>query len=103
MERREFLRASVLGSAALAAPVSFVQAAAPEGGKDKQGSTANGKVKQGSTANGKVNLGFIGLGQQAMYLLSTFMAFDDVRVLAGCDVYDIKRDRFERRVWLRRL
>lgn len=70
MERREFLRASVLGSAALAAPVSFVQAAAPEGGKDKQGSTANGKV----------NLGFIGLGQQAMYLLSTFMAFDDVHV-----------------------
>ena len=103
MERREFLRASVLGSAALAAPVSFVQAATSTAatsatGKVKQGSTANGKVKQSSTANGKVNLGFIGLGQQAMYLLATFMAFDDVRVLAGCDVYDIKRDRFERRV-----
>ena len=93
MERREFLRASVLGSAALAAPVSFVQAAAPTAA-----TSATGKVKQGSTANGKVNLGFIGLGQQAMYLLATFMAFDDVRVLAGCDVYDIKRDRFERRV-----
>ena len=83
MERREFLRASVLGSAALAAPVSFVQAAT---------STA------ATSANGKVNLGFIGLGQQAMYLLATFMALDDVRVLAGCDVYDIKRERFERRV-----
>lgn len=93
MERREFLRASVLGSAALAAPVSFVQAAT-----STAATSATGKVKQGSTANGKVNLGFIGLGQQAMYLLATFMAFDDVRVLAGCDVYDIKRDRFERRV-----
>ena len=93
MERREFLRASVLGSAALAVPVSFVQAAT-----STAATSANGKVKQGSTANGKVNLGFIGLGQQAMYLLATFMAFDDVRVLAGCDVYDIKRDRFERRV-----
>ena len=93
MERREFLRASVLGSAALAAPVSFVQAAT-----STAATSATGKVKQSSTANGKVNLGFIGLGQQAMYLLATFMAFDDVRVLAGCDVYDIKRDRFERRV-----
>ncbi len=93
MERREFLRASVLGSAALAAPVSFVQAAT-----STAATSATGKVKQGSTANGKVNLGFIGLGQQAMYLLATFMAFDDVRVLAGCDVYDIKRERFERRV-----
>jgi len=93
MERREFLRASVLGSAALAAPVSFVQAAT-----STAATSANGKVKQGSTANGKVNLGFIGLGQQAMFLLATFMAFDDVRVLAGCDVYDIKRERFERRV-----
>ena len=82
-----------MGSAALAAPVSFVQAAT-----STAATSATGKVKQGSTANGKVNLGFIGLGQQAMYLLATFMAFDDVRVLAGCDVYDIKRDRFERRV-----
>ena len=93
MERRDFLRASVLGSAALAAPVSFVQAAT-----STAATSAAGKVKQSSSANGKVNLGFIGLGQQAMYLLATFMEFDDVRVLAGCDVYDIKRERFERRV-----
>ena len=100
MERREFLRASVLGSAALAAPVSFVQAATSPKSAAPAGAakSANGKVKQGSTANGKVNLGFIGLGQQAMYLLATFMVFDDVRVVAGCDVYDVKRDRFVRRV-----
>ena len=86
MKRRDFLRVSALGTAAMAAPVSFVQAkAAPVAAPN-------------SSANGKVNLGFIGLGQQAMYLLATFMDFPDVRVLAGCDVYDIKRDRFERRV-----
>ena len=93
MERRSFLRASAMGAVAMAAPVSFIEAKTAAPAK-----SANGKVKQGSTANGKVNLGFIGLGQQAMYLLSTFMAFDDVRVLAGCDVYDVKRNRFERRV-----
>ena len=50
------------------------------------------------SANGKIGMGFIGLGQQAMYLLSGFMSMDDVRVIAGCDVYDIKRDRFVKRV-----
>ena len=89
MERREFLKVSALGAAALAAPSGLMHAgtvAAPAPAAAKK------------SANGTVNLGFIGLGQQAMYLLSTFMAFDDVRVLAGCDVYDIKRDRFVRRV-----
>ena len=50
------------------------------------------------SANGKVGMGFIGLGQQAMYLLSGFMSMEDVRVVAGCDVYDVKRDRFVKRV-----
>lgn len=70
----------------MAAPAGIIQAATPVAAKTLK------------TANGKVHLGFIGLGQQAMYLLDTFMTFDDVRVLAGCDVYDIKRDRFLRRV-----
>ena len=89
MERREFLKVSALGAAAMAAPTGLIHAA--------QAVPSPAKASQKS-ANGKVNLGFVGLGQQAMYLLSTFMAFDDVRVLAGCDVYDIKRDRFVRRV-----
>ena len=50
------------------------------------------------SANGKIGMGFIGLGQQAMFLLNGFMSMDDVRVIAGCDVYDIKRDRFVKRV-----
>ncbi len=48
--------------------------------------------------NDTVNLGFIGLGRQAMFLLNGFMSLDGVKVLAGCDVYGIKRRRFEHRV-----
>lgn len=51
-----------------------------------------------TNANGKVNLAFIGLGQQCMGLLTCFIGDEKVRVVAGCDVYDIKRNRFEKRV-----
>ena len=85
MQRRDFLRYSALGAAAATlAPVSGMgMTAAP---------------KKNVSKNDQVRMGFIGLGQQAMYLLSGFMSMDDVRVVAGCDVYDIKRDRFVRRV-----
>jgi predicted dehydrogenase len=49
-------------------------------------------------ANDTVNLGFIGLGQQAMHLMRGFISIPGVRVVAGADVYDIKRNRFEKRV-----
>ena len=85
MQRRNFLRATALGAAATMLPLNaFASAPAAK---------ANRK-----SANGKVQLGFIGLGQQAMYLLRGFMGMDDVRVVAGCDVYDVKRDRFVKRV-----
>jgi predicted dehydrogenase len=45
-----------------------------------------------------IRLGFIGLGRQSMFLLDGFIQVPGVRVLAGCDVYGIKRERFERRV-----
>ena len=85
MQRRDFLRYSALGAAAatLAPASGMVMTAAP---------------KKNASRNDKVRMGFIGLGQQAMYLLNGFMSMDDVRVVAGCDVYDIKRDRFVRRV-----
>ena len=86
MQRRDFLRYSALGAAASVLPVSALGAAPASAGSKK------------TSANGKIQMGFIGLGQQAMYLLSSFMAMDDVRVVAGCDVYDVKRDRFVRRV-----
>ena len=84
MQRRNFLRVTALGAAASMLPLdAFASAAVTNKKADK---------------NGKVQMGFIGLGQQAMYLLQGFMGMDDVRVVAGCDVYDVKRDRFVRRV-----
>ena len=50
------------------------------------------------SANNTINLGFIGLGRQAMSLLDGFLKIDGVRVIAGCDVYGIKRIRFQKRV-----
>ena len=83
MQRRDFLRYSALGAAAVSlAPIPSM------------GATANKSVSK----NDAVRMGFIGLGQQAMYLLNGFMSMPDVRVVAGCDVYDVKRDRFVRRV-----
>ncbi len=45
-----------------------------------------------------VRLGFIGLGQQAMSLLAGFTQIPGVDVIAGADVYGVKRKRFEKRV-----
>ncbi len=87
MERRDFLKLSALGVAGTMLPAGLASAAPAKAAK-----------KAATSSNGKINMGFIGLGQQGMYLLSSFMSMDDVRVVAGCDVYDIKRDRFERRV-----
>ncbi len=44
-----------------------------------------------------VNIGFIGLGRQSMYLLSSFINIEGVTVLAGADVFGIKRERFLKR------
>ncbi|NQU84236.1 MAG: Gfo/Idh/MocA family oxidoreductase, partial [Mariniphaga sp.] len=45
-----------------------------------------------------VKLGFIGLGRQAMFLLNGFLQIPGVKVLAGCDVYGRKRERFSNAV-----
>jgi len=84
MLRRDFLKFSALGAAAAMMPTTVLGAAPAPAAK--------------KSSNGKINLGFIGLGQQCMYLLSGFIAMEDVKVVAGCDVYDIKRSRFKKRV-----
>ncbi|HPI69141.1 MAG TPA: Gfo/Idh/MocA family oxidoreductase [Bacteroidales bacterium] len=48
--------------------------------------------------NDTVRLGFIGLGQQAMNLLNGMSRIPGVDVVAGADLYGIKRERFEQRV-----
>lgn len=45
--------------------------------------------------NDTIRLGFIGLGQQAMNLMNSFKEMDGVKIVAGSDVYGIKRKRFE--------
>ena len=81
MERRDFLKASALGLAGTMIPSSLM--------------AAQSSSKKKTSANDKIRLGCIGLGQQGRYLWGSFMRMDDVQIVAGCDVYDIKRDRFE--------
>ena len=87
MERRDFLKASAIGAAGIMLPAGMMRAA-----------SAPAPAAAKKPANDKVNLGFIGLGQQVLMLLDLFLPMEDVRVVAGCDVYDIKRERFVHRV-----
>ncbi|MCF8381937.1 MAG: Gfo/Idh/MocA family oxidoreductase [Bacteroidales bacterium] len=42
-----------------------------------------------------INIGFIGLGRQTHFLQGSFLALDEkVKVIAGADVYAVKRERF---------
>jgi hypothetical protein len=44
-----------------------------------------------SSAVADIRLGFIGMGQQSMFLLNGFLQIPGVQVIAGCDVYGAKR------------
>lgn len=77
--RRKFLGASALGVAGLVVLPSLT------------GFAANAAEKE-------ITLGFIGLGQQANFLLNGFLQIPGVNVVAGCDVYGIKRRRFQKKV-----
>jgi predicted dehydrogenase len=77
--RRQFLTASAVGMAGLAIIPGINSFGQAPGDAD-------------------IKLGFIGMGQQSMFLLSGFLKIPGVQVVAGCDVYGIKRKRFEKRV-----
>lgn len=53
---------------------------------------------RGLASSDNINMGFIGVGQQAMFLLDGFINIDGVKVVAAADVYGVKRKRFEQRV-----
>jgi predicted dehydrogenase len=76
LSRRSFIEKSAIGAAGLTLIPSI----------------------RGFSANDNINMGFIGMGRQAMFLLNGFIGIEGVKVLAGCDVYGIKRQRFEKRV-----
>lgn len=42
-----------------------------------------------------IRLGFIGLGRQSIYLMQGLNQIPGVKTVAACDVYGIKRERFE--------
>jgi predicted dehydrogenase len=85
--RRRFLGSAALGMAGMVAIPGI--ATSCKGGK---------KPAAESETGDEITLGFIGLGQQSMFLLSGFLQVAGVKVVAGCDVYGIKRQRFEKRV-----
>ena len=82
LSRRHFLGTAAIGMAGVAL-------FSPLGGC---------KPKVVAVAGNDLKLGFIGMGQQSMYLLSGFLQIPGVEVVAGCDVYGVKRQRFEKRV-----
>lgn len=84
--RRKFLGTSLISAAGL----SFI----PTLGWSNTSATPSAL----SSDIQKVRLGFIGVGQQAMGILNGMMKIPGVEVLAGADVYEIKRERFKQRV-----
>lgn len=82
--RRKFLGASLLTSAGLSLIPGL--------------SFAESRTPLFQPAHERVRLGFIGVGRQAMGLLNNFMRIPGVEVVAGADVYAIKRERFALRV-----
>lgn len=83
--RRRFLGSAAIGLAGIAVIPAL-------------STSCKGRKKAGDQESGEVTLGFIGLGRQAMFLLSGFLQVPGVKVVAGCDVYGNKCKRFEKRV-----
>lgn len=79
ISRRRFLGTTLAGSAGLVFLPSLISCG--EVSRDKP-----------------IKLGFIGMGRQSMFLLDGFIQIPEVKVVAGCDVYGVKRKRFEKRV-----
>jgi len=79
--RRDFLKATTFGTAGVIFFPNMV-----------------GCGKSSPVDNHTRRIGFIGLGQQAMNLMRGFIVIPGVEVVAGADVYGVKRERFTKRV-----
>lgn len=80
LNRRQFVSTSMLGLGSAAILPSVV-------------SIPN--ILSNRTASDTIRLGYIGLGRRCINLLNGFLAFDQIEVVAGADVYKVKRDRFK--------
>lgn len=79
LSRRKFMGTGLLGAAGIGV--------LPQSGFGK-----GPRIRK--SAAGMLRLGFIGLGRQANGLLNSFITLPDIEVIAGCDVYGAKRQRF---------
>lgn len=77
ISRKEFIQTSIMGAIGLS---TFPLLASKVG------------------ANDTIRLGIIGLGRQSGHLINGFQRIPGVKIVAGSDVYGIKRKRFESRI-----
>lgn len=80
--RRKFMQSSLLGAGALYLP-------------NQLASMPN--IIQKRQSSDVIRLGYIGLGRRCMNLLYGLLPFEGVEVVAGADVYEVKRQRFKQR------
>ncbi|GGF27833.1 Gfo/Idh/MocA family protein [Echinicola rosea] len=85
LSRRKFMGASALSAAGL----SFL----PHFGIGKPQALTNSPLGIST-----VRLGFIGLGRQSHGIMNGMMNIPHVEITAGCDVYGVKRERFQHTV-----
>lgn len=50
-----------------------------------------------TSENDIIRIGMIGLGRQSVHLTNGFQRIPGVKIVAGSDVYGIKRQRFEKK------
>ncbi len=77
--RRQFVKSSIAGAIGLISLPSVVPASVIPG---------NNRIMPSD----RINLGFIGVGSMGSGHLKSFLGYDDVRVVAVCDVKKIQRD-----------
>jgi predicted dehydrogenase len=77
--RRQFLGTTLAGLAGIAVLPAF-------------------KTIQSNAPSDKIRLGFIGIGRQSMDLIKYFLQVPGIKIVAGCDVYGVKRKRFEKKI-----
>lgn len=87
LTRRKFIKSAAVGVVGVTVLPQFLASC------NSNKKSGNEKIDDGIT-----RLGFIGLGQQGIGLLGAFLTISGVEVVAGSDVYGIKRERFLKRL-----
>ena len=88
LSRKNFLRASAIGA------TGAVFAATPFGAAASSASQSNKKKAPSDI----VNVALVGCGAQGPGVANSFMGLSDARCIAGCDVYELKRNQFQQTV-----